>query len=154
MLTDLRRPHAFAYERVGFLYCRQTAIPAGHLLLGHTYRAVKDSQYLPDPSVGAKFDSSAIREAMQFALTEAASILHVHLHDHAGQPRMSPIDSREMQSLMPCFVNLCPARIHGALVLSRDAAVARVWGVSLRPDGTPLKKITSIGSRIQFLAGI
>jgi len=154
VLNDLRRPHAFAHERVGFLCCKQASVPSGHLLLAYKYVPIKDEQYIEDHSVGAKFDSSAIRDAMQLALTEGVAMLHVHLHDHVGEPRMSGTDIREMQALMPCFVNLCPERVHGALVLSMDAAVAKVWGTKLPDEGAPVSKITSVGATIRFLGGL
>lgn len=153
MLTDLRRPHAFANERVGFVYCKQSSLRSGSLLLAYKYMPIRDDQYIEDHRVGARFDSSAIRDAMQLALSEGAATLHVHLHDHAGGPRMSGTDTREMQALMPCFVNLCPERIHGALILSADAAVAKVWGTAL-PKGTPVSKITSVDANIRFLGGV
>lgn len=154
ILRDLRTPHKFACERVGFVYCKQSPLPSGCLLLAYRYMPVKDGQYIEDHSVGARFNSSAIRDAMQLALSEDAAVLNVHLHDHAGGPRMSGTDIREMQALMPCFVNLCPERIHGALILSSDAAVARVWGTTLPPKGTSVSKITSIDANIRFLGGI
>ncbi len=154
ILTDLRRSHVFAHERVGFLYCRQSSVPSGQLLLAYKYTPIKDEQYIDDSSVGAKFDSSSIRDAMQIALTEGAAVLHVHLHDHAGRPQMSGTDIREMQALMPCFVNLCPERVHGALVFSSDAAVAKVWGIELAPKGISVSKITSVGARVRFLGGL
>jgi hypothetical protein len=150
----LRRPHAFAYERVGFILCKQTSVPSGFLLLAYKYIEISDDQYIEDHTVGAKFDSSAIRDGMQAALSESAAALHVHLHDHVGQPHMSRTDIREMQALMPCFVNLCPERVHGALVFSVDAAVAKVWGTDLPPKGNLVSKITSVGASIRFLGAI
>lgn len=152
MLTDLRRPHAFAYERVGFLFCRQASLSPGKLLLAHKYHPIPDAYYIEDSTVGAKFNASAIREAMQFALSEQLSALHVHLHDHAGSPRMSSVDTREMRTLMPCFVNLCPDKVHGALLLSADAAIATIWGTSLSPEGDAVAKITSVDSKLRFLS--
>ena len=35
MLADLRRPHAIAYERIGFLACKQSSTPQGQLLLAY-----------------------------------------------------------------------------------------------------------------------
>lgn len=154
ILADLRRSHPFAYERVGFMYCKQSCIPSGRLLLAYKYIPTSDDRYIEDQAVGARFDSSAIRDAMQVALDETASVLHVHLHDHHGKPRMSGTDIREMQALMPCFVCLCPERMHGALVLSADAAVARVWGIDFPAEGAFVTKITSVGSRLRFLGGI
>jgi diadenosine tetraphosphate (Ap4A) HIT family hydrolase len=154
ILTDLYRRHEFARERVGFVFCKQVPVPSGHLLLAYKYTPIRDKQYIENQTVGAEFDASAIREAMQLALDEDAAVLHVHFHDHPGRPSMSKTDNREMQALMPCFVNLCPKRVHGALVLSADRATARVWGTNLPPDGTSMTKITSVGARIRFLGGV
>jgi hypothetical protein len=89
---------------------------------------------------------------MQMALTENAAVFHVHLHDHMGRPRMSLVDSEEMQQLMPCFVNLCPNRMHGALVLSANRAYARTWGTALEPEGVDVARITSVGNTIKVLS--
>lgn len=152
MLADLRRPHPFAFERIGFLCCRQSRVPSGYLLLGYRYLAIDDDRYIRDKSVGARFDGTAIRTGMQLALTEGATIFHVHVHEHAGVPRMSRVDTREMQQLMPCFVNVCPERLHGALVLSADRAYARVWGTALETSGTDVSRITSVGDGIRVLS--
>ena len=151
MLADVRRPHPFAYERIGFLCCRQSRIGSGYLLLGYRYVAIDDDRYLRDNSVGARFDATAIRAGMQLALTEGATIFHVHIHDHAGVPRMSRVDAREMQQLMPCFVNVCPEFLHGALVLSADRAYARVWGTALDTGGVDVSRITSVGDSVRVL---
>lgn len=150
MLADLRRPHAFAYERVGFLYCKQSALPSGHLLLAIRYEPIRDDQYIEDTSVGARFDSSSIRTAMQVALSESLAALHVHLHDHRGVPGFSSTDRREMQALMPCFVNLCPDCLHGAIVLSCDSAIGRVWATNIT-NGRAVDKITFVGPIMKFM---
>ena len=150
MLEDLRRPHPWAAERVGFLHFRQSDLRRGSLLLAQQYRPIREDQYLEDDTVGARFDGSAIREAMQYALSEKTSAFHVHLHEHLGMPRFSGVDKREMQEIMPCFVNLCPDRLHGALVLSADGLIARVWGTGLLPHGQAPDKITAVGPQIKF----
>lgn len=152
MLVDLRRPHEFAHERVGFMYCRQSALSSGPLLLAYAYEPIHDDQYISDDSVGARFDSSSIRHAMQRALQDEIAVLHVHLHNHAGQPGFSRTDAREMQALMPCFVNVQPQRVHGALVLSLNSAAARIWSTDA-PDGAPVQKITFVGSKMTFVTG-
>lgn len=152
MVADLERPHRFAAERIGFLCCRQISIPSGFLLLGYRYEAIDDDRYMLDSTVGARFDSTAIRFGMQLALTEASSILHVHMHNHDGVPRLSRVDEREMAALMPCFVNVCPTKIHGALVLSTDRACARIWDTTYPNNGTPIDRITVVGSGIGVLS--
>jgi hypothetical protein len=148
MLADLQRPHEFAYERVGFMFCKQSEIPSGILLLPYRYQPIADEQYIADETVGARFDSSSIREAMQIALTDGSSALHVHLHCHKGIPAFSGTDRREMQSLMPCFVNMRPDRVHGALVLSLNSAAGAVWSTG-RTDSQRIR-ITLIGPTMKF----
>jgi hypothetical protein len=149
---DLHRPHPFALERVGFLCCRQSGVPSGRLLLAYKYVPVCDDHYIRDDSVGARFDAAAIRMGMQLALAENAAVFHLHLHSHVGLPRFSRVDTREMSALMPCFVNVCPIRLHGALVLSEDRACARVWGVELPSEGTAVTRITEVGSSVRVLS--
>jgi hypothetical protein len=148
MVVDLRRPHEFAAERVGFLFSRQSVTPSGALLLAFKYAPIRDEQYIRDESVGARFDSSSIREAMQTALSDGMSTFHVHLHDHSGTPRFSGTDVREMQALMPCFVNVCPNRVHGALVLSTDSATANGWSAG-QPHGEKVR-VTVVGSPLRI----
>jgi hypothetical protein len=148
MLADLRRPHDFAYERVAFMFCKQSKHPSGILLFPYKYTPIRDDQYIADETVGARFDSSSIREAMQVALAERSSAFHVHLHSHAGIPGFSGTDNGEMQALMPCFANVRPDRVHGALVLSLDSAVARVWSADWS-QGQQIK-ITIIGATMKF----
>src|SRR5690349_3126014 len=63
-IADLRRPHPFAAERVGFFSTRTSL--GKNLVLIHcvAYHPVSDSNYLRDYSVGARINSDAILEAM------------------------------------------------------------------------------------------
>src|SRR5690606_33084922 len=49
--ADLRRPHAFAHERVGFISAGLAAAHDDLITLAREYRPVRDEDYLPDPSV-------------------------------------------------------------------------------------------------------
>ena len=152
MLTDLQRSHPFAMERIGFVCCRQSKSHSGSVLLAYRYEPIKDDQYIEDATVGAKFDSDAIRFGMQLALSEKAAIFHVHMHPHSGKPRFSRVDEREMSALMPCFVNVCPDKFHGALIVSSDRACARVWGSGCAKTGTDVERITAVGLGVEVLS--
>jgi hypothetical protein len=126
--TDLRRPHAFAAERVGFLLARagnQTG--AEWVVLPLTYQPVLDEHYMDDPKVGARVGSDAIRAVMQTLLQHGLTALHVHMHEHAGRPRFSRVDLANYPALISGFRNVAPRVAHGALLLSEDSCDALVW---------------------------
>jgi hypothetical protein len=124
---DLTRPHDFAWERVGFLFGRAGGGGGSTLLLMTSYDSVADDCYVQDARVGARINSTAIRAAMQRALTTGEVVLHVHVHDHRGVPGFSWVDERELARLVPSFARVAPNVPHGALVLSRDRGSAMVW---------------------------
>lgn len=129
--ADLKRPHSFAAERVGFFLCR-----AGHLedngvvILGANYHVVADDDYERDDSVGAMMGPGAIRKALQRAYAGGAgdiSLFHVHMHEHKGMPGFSKVDLSEARKFVPDFFNVAPAMPHGVIVLSRDRAAGLCW---------------------------
>ena len=126
--ADLRRPHPFAHERVGFISAKAGALPAdGVTILAVDYHPVADDHYLNDPRVGAMMGSAAISKALEIAYGAKASMFHVHLHEHAGTPRFSSTDTRESAKFVPDFFKVAPKMPHGALVWSHDRAVGRCW---------------------------
>ncbi len=125
--TDLRRPHPFAHERIGFI---ATGLAVSHdelLVLARQYRPVRDDEYLPDPNVGAMISAEAIRRARQWAINDRAAIFHVHTHGGRGVPGFSGVDNRENAKFVPNFVSVAPQCVHGAIVLSDTAAFGQVW---------------------------
>src|SRR5215469_1446289 len=86
--ADLRRPHPFAAERVGFILCKAGRLAgSGLAILATAYHAVEDNDYLDDRTVGAMMASAAIRKAMQHAYNGGAqdiSLFHIHMHEHRG----------------------------------------------------------------------
>jgi hypothetical protein len=127
VVADLRRKHQFAAERVGFIWCRPVTAKSALLLIACSYSPVDDHHYLDDPNVGAMMGPDAIRTALQTCYRDQVSALHVHLHEHGGQPRFSPTDLRETAKFVPDFFNVAPLLPHGAMVFSDDSAVARCW---------------------------
>jgi hypothetical protein len=130
--ADLTRPHAFAYERVGFIACRVGEIENGFTLLAERYLPVADEDYEDDPRVGAMMGSAAIRKALQVAYRDQVSMVHVHQHEHRGVPRFSSIDLYESAKFVPDFFKVCKDVPHGTLVLSQDAMVGMAWNPSTR----------------------
>ena len=146
---DLRRPHPFAHERVGFISAGLSASGDGVLALAREYRAVRDGEYLRDPSVGAMMGPDAIRSALQWAMLDGVALFHVHTHGGYGIPGFSSIDLRENSKFVPDFFKVAPQCAHGAIVLSDTAAHGQVWFGRLQPRhvitsfievGVPLRK--------------
>jgi hypothetical protein len=153
IVADLRRPHPFAAERAGFIGCKVSAFRSGILVLAHTYILVPDDWYLDDPRFGCVFNADAMRAAMQFALTNDASMFHVHLHDYRGAPWFSRPDLRESSKFVPDFWNVKPDLPHGTIVLSTDAAAGLCWYPRQRK---PLRicQITALGFPTRLLGMI
>jgi hypothetical protein len=151
VLADLRRPHPFAYERVGFLSARLgTAADGLRLVLLTDYHPVPDDQYVKDSSCGARINSDAIREAMQRVLNTGAGSFHVHLHEHRGTPWFSDTDADETPRVVAGLRTVGPAAPHGMLLLSDDQAEAWVWQPG-EAEHVRASLITVVGRPMSFL---
>jgi hypothetical protein len=125
---DLRRPHAFAHERVGFVTAGIIALATGDLtLLARDYRPVADNDYLRDTNVGAMIGPDAIRKGLQLAYGARSALLHVHTHGGRGAPDFSGVDLSEGQKFVPSFFNIVPNMPHGIVVLSDTSARGLLW---------------------------
>lgn len=143
---DLTRPHPFAAERVGFISIRAAAARHTLLLLAEDYHAVADDDYIDDPTVGAMMGSEAIRKALNVALLQPVGMVHVHTHEHHGRPAFSPVDRRGQLQFVPDFFKVRPEMPHGAIVLSHDRAIGRVW---IDPDTiVSISEFQTVGPRM------
>jgi hypothetical protein len=131
VLRDLERPHPFAGERVGFLFGRLGSLAnQGNLILLNRYHSIPDEEYVKDPNVGARIGVQSISWAMQTVHRGRRSgegIFHVHVHDHSGEPRMSPVDQDELPPMMPRFQAVGRKVAHGIVILSRDHGAGWAW---------------------------
>ena len=146
MRRDLGRPHRVAAERIGFARVAVGTVNSGSLLLLTSYWAVPDEQYVDDPYVGARINSTAIRHAMQDVLSGggAYGLFHVHLHPRKGRTGLSKTDVAEIPKLVSSFRNVGPEIPHGLIVLTPDHALA----FALLPGADKLVqvgKITIVG---------
>ena len=151
-LADLRRPHAFAAERVGFFTVAMGRLSASHLmLLAKRYSPVLDEHYIDDPYAGARINADAIRASLQRILDDGDGQLHVHIHEHRGMPMPSGMDAREMPPLLRSMAVTNAACAHGALIFSQNGAWAEV--LASGPDGQLIEvdTITVVGFPLLFL---
>jgi len=127
MQDDLRRPHEFAWERVGFAYADTIRLQDGTLLvLFKEYLPVQDGHYLHDGKVGARIGSPAIQEAMQHIIDTGRGGFHVHLHDHHGPTGPSGTDKKGIPPIAESLANANGRQAHGLLILSKDSVFAEV----------------------------
>jgi hypothetical protein len=148
---DLERPHEFAFERVGFLFCRFGSLRSNGLaVLAHEYMPVLDSEYIDDPHFGALIGASAFRRALEHTLSNSLGIFHTHMHAHLGLPTPSRTDLRESAEFVPDFFHVRASLPHGALIASHNHLSGRVWRAE---TGQPLPVATMsvVGAPMQFL---
>src|SRR5205085_10948833 len=147
---DLKRPHGFAHERIGFFYCRAAFSNSGLIVLAESYCAVADEHYIKDRMVGARINGHAIREALQESLRNGAGIFYAHMHEHRGAPQPSRTDTDESYKLVPDFFNVTPSMPHGTLILSEDNAIGHCWiGKKLMPK--QFDRIEFVGAPYQII---
>lgn len=150
-LRDLREPHPFAAERVGFFSCRVGSLkPAGWTVLAEDFHPVADEDYLEDHTVGAMMSADAIRKAMQVAMNNRCCMFHAHIHEHRGKPRFSAIDLSETAKFIPDFWNVCPHLVHGAIIFSGDSMAGRCWHPRSRAP-VRISELSVVGSPMWFL---
>lgn len=131
MMKDLKRPHPFATERVGFAFGRVASLrEQGSLVLLRHYHSIPDCEYIDDATVGARIGPESLTWAMQEVYRGRAArqgIFHVHLHSYQGQTGMSGTDKREIPQLIPGFRSVGREAAHGIVILSLDHASGWVW---------------------------
>jgi hypothetical protein len=144
IIADLRRPHVFAGERVGFLAGQTVSLSEATLVLFNAYTPVPDDDYIDDASAGATVNSNPIRAAMSRAWLEQCSIFHVHLHAHDGKTGFSKIDQASIPRIIATMCAAAPACAHGMIALSNTHAKAMVWTPE-QPSPLVAKRFTIIG---------
>lgn len=151
MLQDLRRPHEYAFERIGFLLTKSKKLAEDlSLIVAIKYIAIDDLNYIDDKSVGARINSSAIRAGMQAMLEHEAGCFHVHLHDHSGRPSPSFTDMDGIPQIVESFGNIKPGESNGFLILSEDSCYAEVKLPGIKKYVTP-QQISIIGYPIKSI---
>jgi len=133
--VDLARPHAFAAERVGFLFAFASGLDTDRpLILARDYVPVKEDEYIRDMRVGARIDANAIRGVRQRIIGQQESAFHVHAHIGRGMPRLSRTDIAQLPPVVQSFCTTCPTKPHGLIVLSDDSIASFIWMPGMRAN--------------------
>lgn len=145
--SDLMRAHDFAHERIGFISTRAAAGRDHTVLLAEDYHPVADEDYIHDPMVGARIGQDALRKALNLALLNPVSVLHVHMHMEGRRLWFSHIDLTEQLKYVPDFFKVRRTMPHGALVLSPRSAAGRIWFDAKRI--VPIAEFNIAGAQLQ-----
>lgn len=127
VLTDLRRPHSFAFERVGFITCRIGGTSDGVVLIARGFNSVASEHYVENPAIGAEINGDAVRLALQHAYARPDVMMFVHEHSHAGPTWPSRVDAQCWNAMMPNFWNVRPELPHGAIIFTHDHGMGQLW---------------------------
>lgn len=112
-LIDLKRPHDFAHERIGFFICTV----GDAQLTASDWLSIKDKDYILNDRVGAMVGESAMECVMQRAFTEQKCLIHFHLHEFQKIPTFSIVDLTSLSDeMIPSLFNFSKAGPHGALI--------------------------------------
>lgn len=143
ILSDLKRSHPFAEERIGFVSTKYKKLKNGTILIFATgYKAVKEEDYINDEEVGARINSNAIRSAMQNILDTKEGGFHVHYHLFSfGMPEFSDTDLIDNPEIVKSFTYVGKQQAHGMLVIGNNFSNALV---QLPEENSSLKRITKI----------
>lgn len=144
MLADLKKPHPFAAERVGFF--STSLITAGEkfkIVLVTGYHSIPDDDYIDDPAVGAKINTKAILTAMQRIISTGKGCLHVHLHEHNGTPSPSSTDLASLPGLARSFLNANSETACGYLILSNNDFFCEMY--TLNGQSVKIGQLTIVG---------
>ncbi len=129
--ADLKRPHLFAYERIGFLLCKNCYSASNVLTVyAFDYVTVPDNYYIQDETVGVRFGKEAIQQALIFGFNEGKQDVSVfHVHEHIGKhiPWFSNVDIQSAEVFVPDIFNTAPKMVHGTIVLNEAHGAGLVW---------------------------
>ncbi len=149
--ADLSRPHAFAAERIGFLFGRLAAADQALVLLTG-YEPVADDRYINDPWSGARIDSTAIRGAMQSVLDRGEGGFHVHLHHWPGRPVLSRMDAKEIPPVVTGLRRVGLAQAHGIVLLHEVECAAWVW-LPGKEEAVEAESVSVVGFPLSIFGG-
>jgi molybdopterin/thiamine biosynthesis adenylyltransferase len=127
--ADLLRPHKFASERVGFTFSKTKILENGEIIICmNEYTPIDDGNYIMAPSVGAKFNSLAITNAIGYGRKHKKGIFHTHLHELSKRdPEFSFTDLEHLPPIVESANRIVKEEIHGLFLLSQTTLSALVW---------------------------
>lgn len=149
--ADLLRPHKFAGERVGFSFSKTKVLENGEIIICmNEYSPIDDENYINDPSVGAKFNSIAITNAIGYGRKHKKGVFHTHLHEFSkGNPEFSYTDLEHLPPIVESANRMVKGQIHGLFLLSQTTLNALVW-IPGEEDYRKVDQISIVGATLKL----
>ena len=146
----MKQARAFCFskpecEGACFLLCGTSQTEGELRLLCREVLPVPLEAYLERRPDFLSLDSSSYVHVAKRARAQGLSIIFVHSHP-GGYLAFSEQDDQEEPQLQDFFASRAPNTIHGALVLTDDDVVGRIW----RDGFEPMSMIRVVGSRFLF----
>jgi molybdopterin/thiamine biosynthesis adenylyltransferase len=133
-------------EGAAFVLCGQSCGDTVTKLLTHAVIPIADEDILRRESDSLSISSRALMRIAKLAAYERLSVVFAHSHPY-GPAHFSLQDDGEETKLLPFLQARVPERVHGAVVLTPDSAVGRVY----TPERTQVDRITVLGSQARFV---
>jgi len=113
-------------EGAAFLLCGQARTETSERLISHKVVPIAKEDYARRAFDGLSLTSQALSRITKLARHEGLSIIFAHSHP-GGFADFSEQDDREEDRLQPFLRARVPDRLHGTLVLTKEAIVGRVY---------------------------
>lgn len=112
-LDDLKHPHEFAFERIGFFICKNQ----GDIIFADDWFSLEDKFYVESDRYGALIGEDGMQAIMQKAYSTQSCMFHFHLHEFQKRPIFSSVDLKSLQTeMIPSIYNFSKNCIHGGLI--------------------------------------
>lgn len=113
-------------EGAAFLLCGEAGGACAPKLICHAVLPIDDEDYLRRDPDALTIQSRALVRIAKAARQEGLSVVFAHSHPF-GPAHFSKQDDREELRLLPFLQARVPNRMHGTLVLTKNAVVGRIY---------------------------
>jgi molybdopterin/thiamine biosynthesis adenylyltransferase len=138
-------------EAAAVLFASTSTGPDRQRLLVREWHGAAREDYSVQEPLRATLKPATVAKFLKKARLEGWSLLLAHTHPFADEHvAFSPLDDEGEQVLMPSLFGRAPDRLHGALVLGKDSALARIWSdPQERPPPPTTDRIVEVGRRVR-----
>jgi hypothetical protein len=141
---DLKRPHEFAFERVGY-FLGESNLEKNEIAIVD-WLSFGDEMYQRS-NVGAEIGREGMKYLMRNAFQTNMTYLHFHLHLFQKKPTFSFTDIQSIKEIVPALFSFSSASAHGAIILGSQYVTYEIW---LRNQKESMKKSIEIARKAAY----